>query len=235
MGIKEFGQLILYVIYRAEELGGYTTTIRLVKFLYLIDLEHQRRRNRILTGLEWVYHLHGPYAFEIPEVGAGLGFDLTREEFINASGHSGSLLRARQPQEFPSTLNYSANVLVNGLLDVWANVETDLLLEYVYSTEPMRQAQPGDKLDLSVVPPGTRYYEPYVHIPDPVARQLRESLRSYAEEDVERYVRPDTFFDETLVEGLDALDDTENRLLELAGTQLKIDTESLRKSLPREE
>ena len=76
MNEKELGQLILYVVYQVSDLGGYTTTIRLVKFLYLIDIEHYRRYRRTLTGLNWIYYLFGPYAFSLPQIGRRLGYNL---------------------------------------------------------------------------------------------------------------------------------------------------------------
>jgi hypothetical protein len=231
---KQLGGLILYIISRVEELGGYTTTIRLVKFLYLIDLEHQRRYGNTLTGLDWVDYLYGPYAFEIPEIGARLGFDLQREEFISAQGHSGNLLHSWKSQDFPAELSYGIEVMTNVVLGVWADVETNLLLSYVYDTEPMKQAQRGDALDFSVVPLGTRYYELYLSIPERTARQLRESLRSYAQEDAGEFVRPETVSDDALAAGLRALEDEEDFSSELAGTRLEIDTDSLRGSLPCE-
>jgi hypothetical protein len=228
------GRLLLYVVYRASELGGYTTTIRLVKFLYLIDLEHQRRLGHPLTGLEWVYHLYGPYAFAIPEAGKRLGFDLQREEFVNVKGHHGTLLQVHTPQSFPAELDRTAQVIVDGLLNVWANVETRLLLQYVYETEPMKTAQRGDRLDFYRVPDGTYYYELYVSIPEGPARQLRESIRSYAQEDADEFVPPATVIDDILVAGLRALDDQENLSPEMASTRLTIDVSSLKGSLPSE-
>lgn len=160
---KQLCELILHIVSRAEELGGYTTTIRLAKYLYLIDLEHQRCYGSPLTGLNWVYHHYGPYAFELPGICADIGFDLQREEFVSSKGHSGRFLRSWGDRGFLAELSHGIEVIVSGLLGVWADVETDLLLPYVYDTEPMRQAQQGDELDFSVVPPGTRYYELYSH------------------------------------------------------------------------
>ena len=80
--------------------------------------------------------------------------------------------------------------------------ETADLLQYVYHTEPMRHARRGDKLDFSVVPSGTHYYELYVPVQKPTVRRLRESLRSYALDDVDEFVRPTTVYDEVLDEGL---------------------------------
>jgi len=232
---KQLGQLILYIVSQVEELGGYTTTIRLVKFLYLIDLEQQRRFGRTLTDLEWVYHLYGIYAFELPEIGAHLAFDLQHEEFISAEGHRGTLLHVARPQDFPPGLSFGVEVLVNGLLRAWADQETADLLQYVYRTEPMREALRGDRLDFSAVPSGTRYYEFYVPVRESTACQLRESLSSYAQEDAGEFVHPTTVYDDVLDAGLRALDDDETPLPEMAGIKPQVDLNALRDTLPYED
>lgn len=232
---KQLGKLILYIVSQVEELGGFTTPIRLVKLLYLIDLEHQRRFGRTLTGLEWVYHLYGPYAFELPEIGARLGFDLQREEFVSAKGYQGTLLHVAEPHDFPPGLSYGVEVLVTGLLRVWADQETADLLQYAYQTEPMRQARKGDRLDLSVVPSGTRYYELYVPVQKHTAHQLRESLRSYAQEDAGEFVYPTTVHDDVLAAGLRALDEDEKPIPDMAGTMPEVEIDALRNTLPYED
>jgi hypothetical protein len=235
MDTKQLGQLILYTVYHVEELGGYTTTIRLVKFLYLIDLEHQRRYGRTLTGLQWEYHLYGPYAFELPTTGTCLGFDLQREDFVNVKGHRGTLLRVPDPQDFPAGLSFSVETLVNGILRVWADQETADLLQYVYHTEPMIHARRGDQLDFSIVPSGTHYYELYIPVQKPTVRRLRESLRSYALDDVDEFVRPTTVYDEVLDEGLRALNDDETPIPDFAGVTPAVEIDELRATLSHED
>jgi hypothetical protein len=93
----------------------------------------------------------------------------------------------------------------------------------------------GDKLDFSVVPPGTRYYELYVSIPQNTALQLRESLRSYAQEDANEFVHPTTVVDEVLAEGLRALEDDESSVSAFVGTRFEINADTLRSSLACED
>jgi len=235
MDAGQLGQLILYIVYQVEELGGYTNTTRLVKFLYLIDLEHQRRYGRTLTGLQWKCYLYGPYAFELPTIGARLGFDLQSEDFVNVKGHRGTLLRVPDSQEFPAGLSFGIEILVNGILRVWADQETADLLQYVYHTEPMRHAQRGDKLDFSLVPSGTHYYELYVPIQKPTVRQLRESLRSYALDDADEFVRSTTVYDEVLDEGLRALDDDETSIPHFARVTPVVNIDELQATLSHED
>jgi len=229
MDTRQLDQLVLYIVYRAEEVGGYTTPIRLVKFLYLIDLEHQRRYGRTLTGLQWEYYLYGPYAFELPIIGTRLGFDLQREDFVNVKGHRGTLLRVPDPQDFPAGLSFGVETLVNGILRVWADQETADLLQYIYHTEPMRHVRRGDQLDFSVVPSGTHYYELYISVQKPTVRRLRESLRSYALDDVDEFVRPTTVYDEVLDKGLRALDDDETSIPDFTGVTPAVEIEAARR------
>ena len=229
MDTRQLDQLVLYIVYRAEEVGGYTTPIRLVKFLYLIDLEHQRRYGRTLTGLQWEYYLYGPYAFELPIIGTRLGFDLQREDFVNVKGHRGTLLRVPDPQDFPAGLSFGVETLVNGILRVWADQETADLLQYIYHTEPMRHVRRGDQLDFSVVPSGTHYYELYISVQKPTVRRLRESLRSYALDDVDEFVRPTTVYDEVLDKGLRALDDNETSIPDFTGVTPAVEIEAARR------
>jgi hypothetical protein len=235
MDARQLDQLILYIVYQVEELGGYTTTIRLVKFLYLIDLEHQRRYGHTLTGLQWKYHLYGPYAFEFPTIGARLGLNLEREDFVNVKGHRGTLLRVLDPQDFPPGLSFGVETLVNGMLGVWAAQETADLLRYVYHTEPMRCARRGDRLDFSAVPPGTRYYELYIPVENPTVRRLRESVHSYALEDAGELIRPTTVYDKVLDEGLRALDDEEILISDFTGITPAVEIDELWATLPHED
>ena len=235
MEARQLSQLILYIVDQAADLGGYTTTIRLVKFLYLIDLEHQRRYGRILTGLQWQYYLHGPYAFDLPTIGARLGFDLQREEIVTVKGHRGTLLSTSGPQDFPARLGFGPKALVDGLLRVWSDQETADLLRYAYHTEPMRHAQRGDILDFSVVPEGTYYYEFHAPSQKQASRQLRESLRSYALDDEDKFIIPATVHDEVLNEGLRALDTGEAPVSDFAGITVAVNINELHATLPDSE
>lgn len=142
-------RLILYIIDRLNDMGRYPSTIQLVKYLYLIDVEHQRRYKKPLTGLDWVFHLYGPYCLEFPQLTESLGFDLSVESFESAIG-KGRMHKAEVEADFPSEFGSYAKSLVDFVIDRWAFVPTKELLEYVYfETEPMIDARRGDNLDLN--------------------------------------------------------------------------------------
>jgi len=226
---QQLGRLILYIVDKVSEQGGYTTTIRLVKFLYLIDLEHQRRLGRPLTSLPWVFYHHGPYAAEIAQAAQRVGFVLEQEEFRNQRGYKGRLLTTPYHQGFPAGLGPTAENVVNGILSVWADQDTTDLLAYVYRTEPMRCAKRYDPLDLSVVPIGTRYYELYVPISRGKARKLRNFATSYPPCAPEEYVQPATDDDNpVLAQGLEELLRDEEDLADTGDFELMATPEELR-------
>ncbi len=57
--------LISYVVARALDRGVTPNRTKLVKLLYLIDVDRVRSRQEPLTGYEWVFFHYGPYAFEL--------------------------------------------------------------------------------------------------------------------------------------------------------------------------
>jgi len=198
--------LVHYVIDTVNDLGGYTTTLRLQKFLYLIDLEHYRRRRALLTGLTWRFHHYGPYAPELGDVGARLGLSVEEEPFESESGRTGRVFHAVSEPATPYGLSFSDKALVDGLLGIWANEDTDTLLRYVYATEPIRLGTRYRELDWSLVPHGTRFARIEVPINETLRARIRASLQERAYADDPDTVEMDTEVNEVLRAGLDALD-----------------------------
>ncbi len=156
-------RLVLYVVGQLNELDRTPSTIQLVKYLYLIDIEHQRSIGRTLTGLDWVHYKFGPYAFELPAVTRYLGFDLSTEEFT-ANGHEGRAFRAERHADFPAELHGSAKLVVDRVIRIWGLVSTREMLDYVYfHTEPMLETKQGEHLDFSRVQPDVGAYQLRFH------------------------------------------------------------------------
>jgi uncharacterized protein YwgA len=47
--------------------GGYTTKTKLLKLLYLLDIEAFRKRQTTLTGFNWIFYKYGPWTTEYDE------------------------------------------------------------------------------------------------------------------------------------------------------------------------
>ncbi len=65
-------RVIKAILTRARERDGYVTKTKLLKYLYLFDLEHYRRFGNTFTGFTWTFHLYGPWAREFEDLYARL-------------------------------------------------------------------------------------------------------------------------------------------------------------------
>lgn len=208
MSTKLLERLILYIIDKVESEGGAMSTIRLVKFLYLIDVEHYRRYGQTLTGLEWVYHKYGPYAFALPDSFARLRLDMEEEEYITLEGHKGRRFHVYVPQDITDILPFAKQVLVDRVLKWWMWEDTNVLLEHVYfETEPMQRGQRGKVLDFSTVRRDVVTEEVEFHL-DPVKVQtLRERVRQTLTDIRAEYIQVPASHDEAYYEAMRIMDE----------------------------
>jgi hypothetical protein len=128
---------------------------KLVKLLYLMDVENYRRRQETISGLEWCFYHYGPYAFEIDSALNELSFDIPQESFTTESGYKVIAFRPERSLK-PSLGKYVRSLselrLVNRVIRDWGETDLNALLDHVYFyTEPMKHARRGELLDFSTV------------------------------------------------------------------------------------
>lgn len=182
--------LIPAVLTYVRQVGGYATKTKLVKLLYLLDIEAYRINHSTLTGFDWVFHLYGPWAQEYETV-------LTDLQTIGAIAlHSGSrndldtvFIDACESvplsNPFPRFID---ELRARRIIEAWAERPTGELLDYVYfHTEPMREARRGELLDFTSVlkeesPPEYRRAASGATPEDlkKQRRELREAMKSAA-------------------------------------------------------
>ncbi len=144
------------IVHLADRQVGLGKT-KLVKLLYLVDVENYRRRRRTLTGLEWRFYHYGPYAFEIDEALEILEFDIPQESVGTGGGHNAIVFRPdwNLRSRIGSHIRSAELSLVNRILREWGEVELNPLLDHVYfNTEPMKEAIRGEILDFSTIATG---------------------------------------------------------------------------------
>jgi hypothetical protein len=138
--------LIAYIVARAVDRGITLNRTKLVKLLYLIDVERVRSRREPLTGLEWVFFHYGPYAFElIDALQAMEGAEVSAMPF-------GESVLYRAAPGAPDATDWPAGTksMVDSIIDRFAPLELNELLDHVYfHTGPMIDAERGQRLDLS--------------------------------------------------------------------------------------
>ena len=148
--------LIRYIVAEVQDANGIVFRTRLVKLLYLCDIEYYRSTRERLTDLEWKRYKFGPYAFELPEKTRRIGLDLGEEEvdFATGRGVKYEVYNVPDPDKW---LTFSQKQIVDRVIKQWGNEDLNALLDYVYcDTEPMLGAQYRETLDFRKITRGMR-------------------------------------------------------------------------------
>jgi hypothetical protein len=220
--------LIAYVIDRALDRDAALTKTKLVKLLYLIDVEQWRAARAQATSLEWRFYHYGPYAHELEPV-------LQRLE-----GHRIHWKELSQPK-FEKTILYTSawrpseadswpagtKIRIDRIVDRWADESLELLLDYVYfETEPMRGASRGEVLDFSkITPPVPLARAPSIHVNSSVLAELKQTLSLRRSQEAElqgRAPRYDEIWEEAMI--IEASIDAESP--DIAGARLSLEEDS---------
>ncbi|MDA2914676.1 Panacea domain-containing protein, partial [Acidobacteriia bacterium AH_259_A11_L15] len=156
----ELEQLVPAVLSAVRHARGFATKTKLLKYLYLIDIEHFRRFRETATGFQWIFHKYGPWTNEydpvledlrqtgIIQITTGTRDDLDTK-FVDAERVPASLDALGWP--------FDLQVTVRRIIETWADRPTGEILDYVYfHTEPMQGAERGQKLDFTKVEQGDR-------------------------------------------------------------------------------
>ena len=180
---------------------------KLVKLLYLIDVEYQRLYSHKLTELEWIFYHYGPYAFALDDVLKQLDIDIPQEKAVTASGNRAKIFKPIK--EIHSEFENSSDVkkyLVDRVIDQWGLEELNPLLSYVYfHTEPMQDAHRGDILDFSkIIHPLAKNKLVYLQIPKEQQQDMRKKFKQIKEHHtnvLHKSLNPEPRFDNVFMDG----------------------------------
>lgn len=146
--------LIPAVLTYVRARDGYATKTKLLKLLYLFDIEAFRKAKTTLTGFNWIFYKYGPWA---PEYDDALA-QLEKSGLITIRAGKRSELdtlfidaveTVPLSNAFPTVLE---EMQTRRIIESWADRPTGELLDYVYfHTAPMREARRGETLDFSRV------------------------------------------------------------------------------------
>lgn len=146
-------KLIAAIVTWVVEQGSYVTKTKLLKLLYLFDLEYYRAHRHTFTGFAWKFFHLGPWA---PE------FDPTLEGLVS----KGVLAQQRSNTEFETTFyraaeridprepfsNVKDEYILRAVLKTWGTRSTGEILDYVYfQTAPMEAGIRNAPLDFSLI------------------------------------------------------------------------------------
>jgi hypothetical protein len=157
MAVKSDIELILGVLAkRAKERGSLLTKIRLVKFLYLLDLFWaQAHKGATFTNWKWEFVHYGPYCRASTDfIDRAEKFDYLSAKAYESRYNDedfrlygpGSRVDDHAEKDLRRSLPFYVTGNLFAELDRWCD-DTFGLLDFVYfKTGPMRSALPGDAL-----------------------------------------------------------------------------------------
>lgn len=147
-------RLILYVAQRIEDEGAVPSRTKILKILYLIDVEYFRRHRKTLTGWKWVFYKYGPYVFEYPTTLENLNLaGLSETEDFTEDGTKFFRYKVQENQNINDLVSVGDRFVIDKIIKRWALEDLNLLLNYVYfETEPMKDAERGEELEFNKIP-----------------------------------------------------------------------------------
>lgn len=145
-------KLLLYIVDQLQDMEGQISTIRLVKLLYLIDLEYFKRHKETLTAIDWFFYSYGPYFFALDDVLRSASIDLDAREVLTSTG-KGVTFRSLEEQSISKLVDYATEQQINRIIKKWALEDTKEILDFVYNTPPIRLGKRGNPLDFNLATP----------------------------------------------------------------------------------
>jgi len=146
--------LVKAICSRVREKEGYLNKTKLIKYLYLIDIEYYRRHKETFTGFKWIFYDFGPWAYEynqlFEEMSSLSEFEIKREE---STEHDAYFISCDQGVEFERIFKDLEDELsAKRIVDKWVGEPLNSMLNYVYfKTEPMVDAERYKPLDFTKI------------------------------------------------------------------------------------
>jgi hypothetical protein len=146
--------LVTGIVTYVTEHGGYITKTKLLKLLYLFDVEFYRVHRKTFTGFEWKYFHLGPWTREFEVILGDLVATGMLEETVSAkSEYDTKFYRSSEHSDFTNLFQkYSDSATLKIVLDTWGESSTGEILDYVYfRTEPMEHGIRNEPLDFTKI------------------------------------------------------------------------------------
>jgi uncharacterized protein YwgA len=211
--------LALALLTRVKERGGTANKTKLLKLLYLADIEHFRKHGETLTGFDWIFYLYGPWSAEYDGLLEELELkDLIRVDQWSKGDIAGARLETNEPRDLNKLIQSADEYYrIQHQVDTWADKALPDLLNYVYfSTDPMRDAVSLQRLNFEQVdrtPPPIYKRSPSGTPPEALKRIRAKLLDARARNEKAQTTASVGYsppaYDETYRQALDALASSE--------------------------
>jgi Protein of unknown function (DUF4065) len=145
--------LIAAVATSVRDCGGAPSKTKILKLLYLLDIESYRNTEATLTGFEWKFYKYGPWAASYDDALQAASqankIVVSEREFDEGATFINPVERLSLSHVFPNVIQ---ELTAKRIIETWAARPTVELLDYVYfHTAPMRDAVRNEPLDFSIL------------------------------------------------------------------------------------
>jgi hypothetical protein len=146
-------QLLPAIVSYVTERGSSVSKTKLLKLLYLFDVEWYRVHRTTYTGFNWIFHLLGPWTSEYDPMLDTFYANEFLEKHNSRDSYGTEFITTQEQIVLYRLFNTREDeLLLESVLRTWAKVPTPEILDYVYFwTEPMEAARRGERLDFSKV------------------------------------------------------------------------------------
>src|SRR5215831_13720507 len=147
---KLIGAIVTWVVRE----GSYVTKTKLLKLLYLFDVEYYRKHRQTFTAFTWKFFHLGPWAAEYDTALNGLlAHGILTEQRSNATEYDTAFYRPGEHLETRRAVGSVADEsILLGVLKRWGTWTTGEILNHVYfQTEPLESGIRNQPLDFSVI------------------------------------------------------------------------------------
>ena len=216
-----------YIVSVAEEDGYKLTTIRIVKFLYLLDILYIKYTGSRLTDWTWKFWDYGPYCLESLEIlkeakeksvvlstSHTSSFDEERDYDLFSCVEEHSSDRERHIEELGQDIPAAIQVAIKSYIRTYGN-DTPKLLDYVYfNTKPMENARPRENLDFSMLSKGFKERISPSKLSKSKIKKAKQAIREMTKKMLERknekcvLINPE-HIDSSYIEGMKILNQIE--------------------------
>jgi hypothetical protein len=150
-------QLIPAMVSYVNDHEGYVTKTKLLKLLYLFDVEFYRVHRRLFTEFSWKFFHLGPWAREFdPVVNELVAQGVLLQVESAKQDYDTKFFKTESPLDISRVFSsFKEEAPLRTVLNKWADRPTGEILDYVYfHTEPMEQGIRNEPLNFSLVSDG---------------------------------------------------------------------------------
>jgi hypothetical protein len=147
-------KLLVAIVSYVTGHDGYVTKTKLLKLIYLFDVEFYRVHGHTFTGFQWKYFHLGPWTREFdPLLEDLVAVGELAERVVEKPDFDAKYLQSMSDADLRTPLgNFKDETILRVLLDTWGSSTTGEILDYVYfHTEPMEQGVRNESLDFSTI------------------------------------------------------------------------------------